>query len=645
MARVPHSEFEHALRTADTDDVVAFVADLWAARGWDTTVDGRTIVAIDETTATRRVLVVVHKPSRLHGLRPSPRLSNRDDIDAVVSIGRGAPNRSLTRDGLEFIDEELLFELVVYAVDEQTRARLCRTHLDRSAAIVESSVSTSDFDGFDTGMFGVDMSVRRLRTTFDTTTGRIVVSLFLISVLLIAAGGVATHSDAGSSSETIPPTEYTIDRPTSEDVSTGEDHSGAFGSPPEADVERDHMSDGASRPVIDVETDRNVWRMVGFGPTRTGYTPDTRGPERRVVETDGVSLTYPVPSSPAIVDDTIYVNRYDGTVFAMDATRFAIEWRKPLGGSITTSPSVVDGVVYVGTAERSTSGGVQERSSSFESSHTVYALSASNGSVRWALDLGPIVFSSPAVVDNSVYVGSQRGRIYEIDAMTGAVRWHASVDGEIRSSPAVVNDTVYVDDSVGTIHAFDTATGRERWRVTITDGVISTPAVANDTVYVGGSDGRVYALDAATGTERWNVSVDDAVVSSPAVANDTVYVGSRIGHVYALDAATGTIRWRTAVDGQLVSSPVVANTTVYVGSRDGNVYSGTSKGHVYAVDAATGTVRWNLTTTGPVSSSPAVVAGRLYVGDDYGGVHLFVECRPRSDRFGSPSIATRKQCR
>ncbi|HEC94457.1 MAG TPA: hypothetical protein ENI45_00650, partial [Thermoplasmatales archaeon] len=84
-----------------------------------------------------------------------------------------------------------------------------------------------------------------------------------------------------------------------------------------------------------------------------------------------------------------------------------VKWSRMLGGSIGfSSPAVVDGKIYVGSHDQ-----------------RVYCLDACNGSEIWCYTTGDIIVSSPAVQDNRVYVGSCDGKIYCLNADTGSKIW------------------------------------------------------------------------------------------------------------------------------------------------------------------------------------------------------------------------------
>ena len=159
-------------------------------------------------------------------------------------------------------------------------------------------------------------------------------------------------------------------------------------------------------------------------------------------------------------------------------------WKFKTGAKVLSSPAVVDGTVYVGSADR-----------------IVYALNAANGSVRWQYKTRGAVNSSPAVSAGVVYVMSADGNLYALDATEGKLKWQFATAGERRfTAPG--------------IHG---ASPRTELMPDPFDVFLSSPAVVAGTVYFGSGDHHVYALDAASGTLRWKFETGDVVHASPAV--------------------------------------------------------------------------------------------------------------------------------
>ncbi|WP_158853957.1 PQQ-binding-like beta-propeller repeat protein [Halorhabdus sp. CUG00001] len=65
-----------------------------------------------------------------------------------------------------------------------------------------------------------------------------------------------------------------------------------------------------------------------------------------------------VSSSPTVVDSTVFVGSWDNNVFALDAGdgteqwRFeAIDWQSAMMAGVTSSPTVVNGTVFIGSGD------------------------------------------------------------------------------------------------------------------------------------------------------------------------------------------------------------------------------------------------------------------------------------------------------
>ncbi len=239
-------------------------------------------------------------------------------------------------------------------------------------------------------------------------------------------------------------------------------------------------------------------------------------------------------------------------------------------------------------------------------SHSGYSASVApdTNQTQWIFLTGSDVYSSPAVTDGKVFIGSSDGKVYCLNAATGALIWNSTISNGVTPSPAVVDGRVYVgtwgDDRV---YCLDAADGGFIWSYKTGSGVVSSPAVVDGRVYIGSYDGKVYCLNAVTGAFMWSYSTGGQVYSSPAVVDGKVYVGSRSGILFCLNAVAGTLNWTYTTGGDVDSSPAVVDDKVYVGSDDTKVY---------CINASDGMHIWNYTTGDNVESSPAVADGKVF---------------------------------
>lgn len=133
--------------------------------------------------------------------------------------------------------------------------------------------------------------------------------------------------------------------------------------------------------------------------------------------------------------------------------------------------------------------------------------------------------SSPTVVDGTVYVGTDDGDLVTRDATTGAEQWRFETDGEITMAPHVAEDTVFVGSEY--LYVIDATDGTERWRFedSLPFHGFSSPIASDGRVFVAWD--AVVAVDAATGDEEWSFETKAPITgSSPTVVDGTLFIGS-----------------------------------------------------------------------------------------------------------------------
>ncbi len=104
-----------------------------------------------------------------------------------------------------------------------------------------------------------------------------------------------------------------------------------------------------------------------------------------------------------------------------------------------------------------------------DSAHTGYSTSTGplTNQTLWKFETGNSVeYSSPSIVNGVVYVGSQDRTVYALDAATGNKIWSFAAGYSIKSTAAVVNDVVYVGSLDHNVYAINAITGSQIWNYT-----------------------------------------------------------------------------------------------------------------------------------------------------------------------------------
>lgn len=383
------------------------------------------------------------------------------------------------------------------------------------------------------------------------------------------------------------------------------------------------------------------WTQFRFDANHTGFNPLEKILDPKNVPTLQVTWQAQLGrlvdfSSPAVVDGTAYIGSSDGRLWAYPAEGCGQalcttpSWRSIKLGQIMDSPSVSNGVVYVGsqTSDNSNNG----KLNAFAASGCGRAVCAP----LWQGLAGKdsILESSPAVANGRVFVGAFDGNLYAFKAggcgtATCQPLWRGNTGGSIESSPTIAGGVVFVGSDDGNLYAFN-ASGcgapncAPLWTGALGGAAFaSSPAISGGTVYINSQ----HALSAfrASGCGRpacdplWR-AVDDVNFfnGSPAVAGGRVYAALESGlGVYAAGGCARPtcgplwIDFGSGAQAAIISAPTVANGVVYAGRNTGQVLAWTAApcGQFVCQEIWSG-----LTGDQIVSSSPTVVNGRVYIG-------------------------------
>ena len=320
-------------------------------------------------------------------------------------------------------------------------------------------------------------------------------------------------------------------------------------------------------------------------------------------------------------------------------------WEIPSKDGITSTPTIVEGKVYVGclTGE-------------------LLCLSLKDGSTLWTYrsqpDAKPNQFmpgfaSSIAVTEELVFAGDEDGNFHAVDRKTGERRWLFEAKGQITGGPNLWGHNILLGSHSGHLVCLKQSTGDVVWDFDAQGPVNATPVVAgNLTILTGCDKPRLWMVDLDKGSSAGEMSLGEKLLvtsaaardnciymaqnsqvtaldwktkkvlweapsggdqkndSSPAVTEDEVIVGAPDKAVRCFERRTGQERWTFKTRGRVVACPVVAGDRVYVGSVDK---------HLYAISLKDGHSVWEENVSYPVEGSMAIAEGCLVVGTTRGG--------------------------
>lgn len=189
-----------------------------------------------------------------------------------------------------------------------------------------------------------------------------------------------------------------------------------------------------------------------------------------------------VNCSPAIVGNHTFVTGCDEHLRVINVKTGEQETDIPLGIYLIASPAVLDNMLYVGTH-----------------GNEVLAIDWKTSTKMWTYTEGKAPYhSSAAVNDKYVIVGGQDKKLHCLDRKTGEKAWIFSARGFVDSSPVIVGDRVFVGSNDGNVYGISLADGKEVWRFKDPEGrsFTASPAVGEGCLVIGseGNTGNVYCF-------------------------------------------------------------------------------------------------------------------------------------------------------
>ena len=370
------------------------------------------------------------------------------------------------------------------------------------------------------------------------------------------------------------------------------------------------------------------WLLYGNGPGRTRHMRNValKPPFRKVWSLNGGKL---IEFQPVLAGGRLFVLKNDGRALALSAETGRIRWRKRIGGLAASAPGAAGASVYF-VVNHGGYGGIAGSGPA-----KVVAMNRRNGHIRWAKRLSSASESSPLVVRERVYVGSQSGGVYALSAKSGRILWRYQAGGPVKGALAYARGRVYFGDYGGSVTALRARSGSVAWRSGGYGQIYATAAVAFGRVYVGSKSGSVYALSASSGRRLWSRGTGGYVYAAPAVGEvrgmrPAVFIGSYSGQFMALDARSGHVLWSRGGYGKISGAASIIGRIVY--------FSSLSARRTWALSAKTGRALWSI---GKGAFNPAISDGKRVYITGYGSQYAFTT--PRALRHERIALAKRRK--
>jgi outer membrane protein assembly factor BamB len=271
-----------------------------------------------------------------------------------------------------------------------------------------------------------------------------------------------------------------------------------------------------------------------------------------------------------IVDNKIFVADADGRVAAIDTQSGDKSWQTNTKTSITSGPTVGNGLVVVGTVDAQ-----------------IIALNENTGQQVWRVKLPNALLAAPQISQDRVLVRTVDGKLCSLAVQDGHILWmydHGSPDLILRvnSVPQVMGNVVVAGFADGKLAAFSLSQGGLLWEQTIAYpqgvgqaqqmvDVAADPVIAGGVIFVATYQGKVAAVSLQSGQILWQKDI--STYTGLALGSQLLYVTDAQGTVWAFDRRTGNVAWhQTLLTNRMLTAPVLMGNAVVVADGEGYLH-------------------------------------------------------------------------
>ncbi len=139
--------------------------------------------------------------------------------------------------------------------------------------------------------------------------------------------------------------------------------------------------------------------------------------------------------------------------------------------------------------------------------NAVYALDQASGEALWSYDGIGTLTGTPVYLNETLYVGSENGKLYQLDASDGKLIQSVDLGGSITTALISADSTIVATTANGSLVAVDAKTLKTIWKYDAGVELVTMPAFSakQNVIIVVGKDLYVHAVDATSGKQKWRV--------------------------------------------------------------------------------------------------------------------------------------------
>ena len=300
----------------------------------------------------------------------------------------------------------------------------------------------------------------------------------------------------------------------------------------------------------------------------TTYWCDRKGMIRGVDITGKLVFEYnlatTVEASPIIFDGNLFIGTIEGKMVALSLSKKDTIWTFSAEGQISASPNVVE---FKG-----------RKALVFGSyDNYLYCIDSETGKEISRFESGYYINGAVALWNRNVLFGGCDSWLRIIDSKNGTQTDSLLLDSYVPASPAVFENTAYIGDFSGDVYELVLNDGKIVSSKKIMKGgedisLVSVPSITETAVYILSDDHHLYSINRKTGQINWKFLVKgNTGESSPVVCDDQIITCTKTGIVSIISVDKGELIWEYDTGEQIMGSPAVIKDHFFILTTKGTL--------------------------------------------------------------------------
>jgi len=245
----------------------------------------------------------------------------------------------------------------------------------------------------------------------------------------------------------------------------------------------------------------------------------------------GNNINYPPVSNSKYVFITVGMS-----LFSIDRLTGEVDWELKLPNSASTSPTVDDDMIYVGTLKGRVYAWDLNKLKELSDESKLPAWR--EGAIRWTYQTGDTINTPPIVTSRALLFASQDGSLYSVTINNRQLVFQFETDAPISASLAEFGKSIYLASEDQNLYCLNILNGIVRWRIRTSFPLRKPVTVLDDNVYLSSQKNGLFELSAMTGQEKWWQPLGSTFIS---LSPTRVYASDELGNLLVLSRTDGAV--------------------------------------------------------------------------------------------------------